>query len=534
MPSKNSYEIVGGVSTQLIDDLELNATFEATLPVPFRASTDGTCLERLPPPTHVNDQFRSPEAWSRQRKISVLCLLCVATAFASVAASSYASAKDALAAEWSISQTAAAVGITTFTLGFAITPMILAPLSEIWGRKLVFTLTGTLFVICQICSAITQSYGGMLVARFFAGVGSSTYSSMIGGVISDIYKPHERNAPMAVFSGGALFGTGLGPLFCGFIVQYLNWRWIFWVQVIVNALNALAFLLFLPETRQNVLLRRKADVLNQWYKEEAESVSGFEVTISGEGQTVLSRQIKWRTQGDEGRGSIGQMIAASMTLPFVLLFTEPIVFFFSLWAAFSWSILYLGFAAVPLIFTTVYGFDLSTANTIFTSSCIASLIATPISIYQERWLNTTSNPKIPLDRPERRLYFSCVESICLPIGLFILGWTAREQVHWIVPAIGLGISTLGIFSIYLAVFNYLADSYHGYASSALAAQSFCRNCLGGIFPLVTVQMYTNLGYGPASSLLGGIGLLLTAGPWILVGYGETIRAKSRFANKLNQ
>ncbi|KAF5525500.1 Efflux pump FUBT [Colletotrichum aenigma] len=223
-----------------------------------------------------------------------------------------------------------------------------------------------------------------------------------------------------------------------------------------------------------------------------------------------------------------------MTLRFVLLFTEPIVFFFSLWAAFSWSILYLCFAAVPLIFTTVYGFDLSTANTIFTSLCIASLIATPISIYQERWLNTIFNPKIPLDRPERRLYFSCVESICLPIGLFILGWTAREQVHWIVPAIGLGISTLGIFSIYLAVFNYLADSYHAYASSALAAQSFCRNCLGGIFPLVTVQMYTNLGYGPASSLLGGVGLLLTAGPWILVGYGETIRAKSRFASKLNQ
>ena len=33
---------------------------------------------------------------------------------------------------------------------------------------------------------------------------------------------------------------------------------------------------------------------------------------------------------------------------------------------------------------------------------------------------------------------------------------------------------MGIFSIYLAVFNYLADTYHRYASSALAAQSFCK------------------------------------------------------------
>ena len=82
------------------------------------------------------------------------------------------------------------------------------------------------------------------------------------------------------------------------------------------------------------------------------------------------------------------------------------------------------------------------------------------------------------------------------------------------------------------MFNYLADTYHRYASSALAAQSFCRNILGGIFPLVTAQMYNKLGYGPASSLLGGIGTLLTVVPWILVFYGPRIRARSKFASEI--
>lgn len=51
----------------------------------------------------------------------------------------------------------------------------------------------------------------------------------------------------------------------------------------------------------------------------------------------------------------------------------------------------------------------------------------------------------------------------------------------------------GIFSIYLAVFNYLADSYHRYASSALAAQSFSRNMLAGAFPLyVALRSYLHL------------------------------------------
>jgi MFS family permease len=63
-------------------------------------------------------------------------------------------------------------------LGFAIAPMILAPLSEINGRRPVFIASGILFVICQLCTGITRSYAGMLVVRFFVGVGGSTFSTM--------------------------------------------------------------------------------------------------------------------------------------------------------------------------------------------------------------------------------------------------------------------------------------------------------------------------------------------------------------------
>lgn len=93
-----------------------------------------------------------------------------------------------------------------------------------------------------------------------------------------------------------------------------------------------------------------------------------------------------------------------------------------------------------------------------------------------------------------------------------------------------GCATMGIFSIYLAVFNYLADTYHRYASSALAAQSFCRNMLGGVFPLITTAMYTRMSFAGASSFLGGVGAVLTVVPWVLVFFGPKIRAKSKFAS----
>jgi hypothetical protein len=140
--------------------------------------------------------------------------------------------------------------------------------------------------------------------------------------------------------------------------------------------------------------------------------------------------------------------------------------------------------------------------------------------------------KFPVTVPEARLYCTCVSAILLPAGLFIFGFTAKRDIHWIAPAIGICLATMGIYSVYLATFNYLADTYHKYASSALAAQSFCRNVLGGIFPLVTGFLFTNLGESRAGALMGGIAIGLTAVPWVLVFFGERIRARSPFASEL--
>lgn len=103
--------------------------------------------------------------------------------------------------------------------------------------------------------------------------------------------------------------------------------------------------------------------------------------------------------------------------------------------------------------------------------CIGVILATIISIGQEK---IASRFKLLPPTAEGRLYFSCIESAFMPIGLFWFGWTSYPSIPYIVPALAVGCATMGIFSIYLAVFNYLADTYHRYASSAIAAQSCCK------------------------------------------------------------
>ena len=114
------------------------------------------------------------------------------------------------------------------------------------------------FLAAMIGCALTDHFAGMLVARFFVGAGASTFSTMVGGVISDVYHAEHRNTPMALYSGCALAGTGMGPMISGFIVERVSWRWVFYHQIISLGITMGAMFLLFKETRGSVLLSRRA------------------------------------------------------------------------------------------------------------------------------------------------------------------------------------------------------------------------------------------------------------------------------------
>ena len=160
-------------------------TFETELPSP---TSLGPTQNGSPTPEQPDlKNYISPFTWSKSRKAFTTWLSCAVTVVTAYTAGSYSPPSKQMSEYWGVSQTAIYAGITMFTTGFAFAPMVLAPFSEFNGRKPVFVATGVLFVFCQLCCAVTRSYPGMLLARFFAGVGGSTFSTMVGGVVSDMY-----------------------------------------------------------------------------------------------------------------------------------------------------------------------------------------------------------------------------------------------------------------------------------------------------------------------------------------------------------
>lgn len=190
-------------------------TFDTPIPQPARIDK----FHSLPPPPDLQ-KFTSPFHWPRSRKLLMTWLGCLATLLTAYNAGAYAPGIPQMTSLWHVSQPAAETGITVFTIGFGVAPMFLAPFSEINGRRPVFVATGCLFVVFQLVCATTPTFAGMLVARFLAGCASSTFSTMVGGVLADFYEARDRNWAMACFAGGAICGTGIGPVVSGFIAQY--------------------------------------------------------------------------------------------------------------------------------------------------------------------------------------------------------------------------------------------------------------------------------------------------------------------------
>ena len=146
---------------------------------------------------------------------------------------------------------------------------------------------------------------------------AATFSTMVGGVISDIYHAQDRNTPMALFSGAALFGTGLAPLISGVIVAHSTWRWIYYSHAIVSAAFVVIIFFFFKETRGSVLLSRKAKKLNTYY-EKLEEAGHFGVILSNEesSEEKRVRRIRWKVKSDEQRASLATMIQISVYRPF--------------------------------------------------------------------------------------------------------------------------------------------------------------------------------------------------------------------------
>ncbi|KAF5016205.1 hypothetical protein F66182_12188, partial [Fusarium sp. NRRL 66182] len=119
-------------------------------------------------------------------------------------------------------------------------------------------------------------------------------------------------------------------------------------------------------------------------------------------------------------------------------------------------------------------------------------------------------------------------------SLFWLGWSARDDVSFVVPMLaGIPFGS-GFMLIFMAILNYLTDAYEIFAASANAASSTSRSLFAVVLPLATKPMFRQLNINGACSLLGGLSALMCIIPFVFIWKGPDIRARSEFCIALRE
>jgi multidrug resistance protein len=123
--------------------------------------------------------------------------------------------------------------VSVYLLGFTFGPLIIAPLSEMYGRFWVYTISNVLFIIFAVACALSKNMGQLIAFRFLHGFAGVAPLTIGGGTIADMMRIEQRGGAMAIWAMGPLLGPVAGPVAGGFLVEAKGWRWVFWLLAIL-------------------------------------------------------------------------------------------------------------------------------------------------------------------------------------------------------------------------------------------------------------------------------------------------------------
>lgn len=165
---------VGGVAPNYLDRSWTQNT----------AGTSGTHDPAFEIDFGENDKS-NPQNWSLWYKGIVIGIFSYATTCTVLYSTSYTSAIPGMLEEFGVGETEGILGVTTYLLGMACGSVVLAPLSEMYGRRPIYLIVMALFVVFVIPTAVAQNMATILIVRFFGAFCAAAMISNAPGTVND-------------------------------------------------------------------------------------------------------------------------------------------------------------------------------------------------------------------------------------------------------------------------------------------------------------------------------------------------------------
>ncbi|KAM0333057.1 hypothetical protein ACHAQA_001714 [Verticillium albo-atrum] len=391
------------------------------------------------------------------------------------------------------------LSVSLYMLAMAIFPLWWSSFSEVMGRRNIYLISFSLFVVFSVLSAISHNVEMLVVMRLFGGGASASVQAVGAGTIADIWEPRERGRAMSTFYLGPLAGPLLGPILGGFLSEAFGWQSTMWFLTIYGAV-LLVFLFFcLPET----LPRRKPAATPTAVRE---STTGN--NSPGLSRTRTTESIKKNTK--MATALFRQLIVDPLSVLAYLRF--PAVAITVYYAAITFGSLFALNISVQAAYSTdPYNFNQSILGLLYIANGTGYILS---SLLGGRWLDhimTRQAEKVgrygpdgklillPEDRMRENMW---IAGTVYPASLLLYGWTVQYGVHWFLPLIFLFTFGAASMLVFAAATTMLTEFLPQRSSGGVAVNNFVRNIFSCIGAVAAQPVIEGIGHGWLLTILG--------------------------------
>ncbi|KAK8108988.1 MFS general substrate transporter [Apiospora sp. TS-2023a] len=448
----------------------------------------------------------NPQEWSLSRKWTTMVACCLLSIALTIPTSIDGPTQAAFDEHYGVSPMQGSMVTGIFLIGIAVGSLVSGPLSETFGRNIIYFTAMILVMLFSMAKALAPNYGAALAFRFLNALFAATPMTVAGGTVGDIWTPMQIPFGLPFITFCAYAGPILGTVIAAYTPE-IGFAWADWISMIIIGAALALVLLVQPETYSPLLL--------EWRAKHLRDLTGDD---------------RYQAEHASAR-SLGSRLAVNLYRPFSLAWTEPIILVFTFYLILLYFVLFTFLNGYPYIFTNVYGVSLSITFVIFAAMMPGVLIGLLMIPYiyhlTKKAAGKAAASGQPL-APEVSLYWAMAgASLFMPISLFWMGWTCYSDISIWSPIVASGFFGYALVCIFTTSYMYIIYVYLQYAASALGFMTFARYLIAGALSPASIAMYENLGPHWSLTIVGIIATLMAPVPFLLYKYGHKVRAMSK-------
>jgi EmrB/QacA subfamily drug resistance transporter len=139
--------------------------------------------------------------------------------------------------------------LNAYILTYAVLLITAGRLGDLYGQRNLFAIGLAIFTVASALCGLAQDANQLIVARIAQGVGGAVLTPQTLAILTSLFPPERRGTAFGIWAGVAGLATLAGPTIGGAVVTYIDWRWIFYINVPIGIAALIATFAIIPDLR---------------------------------------------------------------------------------------------------------------------------------------------------------------------------------------------------------------------------------------------------------------------------------------------